>query len=127
MKLFNKNSVKKTAINNKIKKLEETMTILKRNNKYFSKPYTIKEIQEVLSRKKTVTIYLTFEKKKLIIEHIRDYNSLISVDLYFFQGKDFSSINGIFECTSILGVSLKENWDKVTIQIMVDEDFQQVL
>ncbi len=103
------------------------MEKLKLENHYYSKPYSLKEIKKILLYKKTISILLTFDSKKVIIEHHYSNVSLAKIDRYYFNTIMFSTLDEVLNDSSVLGMPLKENWDKVKIEIMLDEEFNQVL
>lgn len=110
-----------------IKHMEEVKEKLEQENHYYSKPYLLKEIKKILSSKKTVSVLLTFDNKKIIIEHIYSNVSLAKIDRYYINTNPFATLDEVLNDTSILGMSLKDNWDKVKIIIMLDEEYNQVL
>lgn len=128
--LFKKKKTTNVFVENKteknIKKMLETIDYLKSINRYFSKPYSLKEVREILSRSKTVNVLCSFDDKMLIIEHFFNYSSLIKLDYYYFQGKEFDSLDEIFNDNKVLGFALKDNWDKIKVLIMLDEEYHQV-
>ncbi len=110
-----------------IKRFEEIITYLKSINQYYSKPYSLKEIENILKREETVSIYFTFKNKKYVIDHIVINNTFLKINSYYLNKVQYNNYKDIFTNEKPFGVSLKDNWKDVKIKIMLDENDQQVL
>ncbi len=121
------NSIETTVEKRSIQKMEEVLQNLKNKGQYFSKPYDLEEIMEILSRPISVTIYANVNGKKVLFGKLNGDNNVLKKTKYFLESKFYSSPEQIFEDTKILGFSLKENWKDVDIVIMLDDKEQQVL
>lgn len=115
-------SVKEEISLKSIKKMEEVLATLKNKNRYFSKPYTYEEIEKILLKSKTVSVYFKFQGKKHILEHYVNNNTLIVINHYYFDTKQYDSLE-----TIINEYKIKDKWNDVEIVIMLDENDNQVL
>lgn len=124
----NKESIITKEIESKtISKMEEVLLTLRKKGRYFSKPYSYSEIKEVLSREQFVSIYFMFNNKKMLMEHFCTNTTMVKVDRYVIGKHFFSNAEELLTSKLFPEGSIKDNWDKVKIIIMLDENDEQVL
>lgn len=123
-----KKSAKENAVSfRSLKKYEEIISYLKSVNQYYSKPYTLKEIKEILSRDVTTSIYFTYKNKKYAIDHIVINSTFLKINTYYLNTKQQKNLDDIFKNAELFGCPLKDDWSNVKIKIMLDDKDQQVL
>lgn len=122
-----KNKITQELMSKDIKKAEEILANLKAKNRYFSKPYSFEEIFNILIQNKTTYIYLTFDNRKVMLEHHVSNATVVKLNLYFLNSKQFYSLDELLNDVEVLNGSIKDNWDKVKIIIMFDDEEKQIL
>ena len=110
-----------------IQRMNEVKDILVSKGRYFSKPYSFKEIDNILARNQSVTIYAKIGDKEVLFGKIDGENNMLKRTKYFLGSKLCSTSEELFNDQTILGYAIKDNWDKVNIIIMLDDKEQQVL
>ena len=93
------NSIETTVEKRSIQKMEEVLQNLKNKGQYFSKPYDLEEIMEILSRPISVTIYANVNGKKVLFGKLNGDNNVLKKTKYFLESKFYSSPEQIFEDT----------------------------
>lgn len=110
-----------------INRMKEVRDNLISKGRYFSKPYSLKEVKDILARNQSITIYATVENKDVLFGKIDGENVMMKKTKFFLGSKFFSSLDELLADTEIFGYTLKDNWDKVNVIIMLDEQENQVL
>lgn len=110
-----------------IQKMEEVMNVLISKGKYYSKPYSLDEIKEILSRDINVMIYVKVDGRKTLLGKIDGEGNVLRKTRYFLDSTYYSSAEEMLKNKKYFGYSLEENWDKVEVIIMLDEKERQVL
>ncbi len=122
-----KGTIASEMIKKDIKSAEELMEKLKKDNRYFSKPYSFQEIKRILEKDRTTYIYLTFGNQKVMIHHFVNKGTFVDLNDYFLNTKQFKNLDSLFKDETILGKSIIDNWKLVNILIMFDEQENQIV
>lgn len=124
---FKKNKKEGNISFRNIKKFDEIIDYLKSINRYFSKPYTVKEIIAILKREQTVSVYFAYNDKNYVIDHIVINSALLKINRYYLNTVEYAKLEDIFTDPNPFGCALKDDWANVQIKIMLGDEDQQVL